>query len=98
MKRLLATIALLFVVAVSTAQVTTSAVHGVVTYNDKPLAGAAIVALHEPSGTIYGTSSNSEGHYAINGMRVGGPYTITFSYIGYEDLVYSDVTLQLGTN
>lgn len=98
MKRLLATIALLIVVAVSTAQVTTSSVYGVVTYNDKPLAGAAIVALHEPSGTTYGTSSNSEGHYAINGMRVGGPYTITVSYIGYEDLVYSDVTLQLGTS
>ncbi len=97
MKRLLATIALLLVVAVSTAQVTTSSIQGVVTSNDNPLPGAAIVALHEPSGTIYGTSSNSEGHYAINGMRVGGPYTITFSYIGYEDLVYHDVELQLGT-
>ncbi|MBQ5710597.1 MAG: carboxypeptidase regulatory-like domain-containing protein [Alistipes sp.] len=98
MKRLLLTLALLVVVAVSNAQVTTSSIQGLVTSNDKPLAGAAIIALHEPSGTIYGTSSNSEGHYAINGMRVGGPYTITFSYIGYEDLVYSDVTLQLGTN
>ena len=97
MKRLLATIALLLVVAVSTAQVTTSSIQGVVTSNDNPLPGAAIVALHEPSGTIYGTTANSEGHYAINGMRVGGPYTITITYIGYEDLIYHDVELQLGT-
>ena len=98
MKRLLATIALLLVVAVSTAQVTTSSIHGVVTAYDNPLTGAAIVALHEPSGTIYGTTANSEGHYAINGMRVGGPYTITFSFLGHEDIVYTDVTLQLGVS
>lgn len=98
MKRLLATIALLLVVAVSTAQVTTSSIHGVVTAYDNPLQSAAIVALHEPSGTIYGTTANSEGHYAINGMRVGGPYTITFSFLGYDDVVYNDVTLQLGAS
>ena len=98
MKRLLATIALLLVVAVSTAQVTTSSIQGVVTSNDNPLPGAAIVALHEPSGTIYGTSANSEGHYAINGMRVGGPYTITVSFLGHEDVVYADITLQLGVS
>ena len=96
MKRLLATIALLLVVAVSTAQVTTSSIQGVVTFNDNPLPSAAIVARHEPSGTIYGTTSNDKGFYSINAMRVGGPYTITISFLGYEDFIISDVELELG--
>ena len=97
MKRLLLTIALLLVVAVSTAQVTTSALRGSVTANDKPLAGATIVAHHGPSGTAYGTTTNAQGHYSISGMRVGGPYTITISFIGYSTQKFENVDLQLGT-
>ena len=97
MKRLLLTIALLLVVAVSTAQVTTSALRGSVTTDDKPLAGATIVAYHGPSGTTYGTTTNAQGYYSISGMRVGGPYTITISFIGYSTQQFEDVELQLGT-
>lgn len=97
MKRLLLTIALLFVVAVATAQVTTSAVRGSVTTNDKPLAGATIIATHAPSGTTYGATSNAQGYYSISGMRVGGPYTITISFIGYSTQHFENVELQLGT-
>ena len=96
MKRLLLTVALLFVVAVSMAQVTTSSVRGVVTANDKPLVGATIVATHTPSGTIYGAITNAEGHYYINGMRVGGPYEIKVSFVGYNNVVYRDLSLKLG--
>lgn len=97
MKRLLLTVALLLVVAVATAQVTTSSIRGKVTMNDNnnPMPGATIVALHTPSGTQYGTIANSEGHFVISGMRVGGPYTITVSYVGYNDLVYRNITLYL---
>lgn len=97
MKRLLLTIALLLVVAVATAQVTTSAVRGSVTTNDKPLAGATIIATHAPSGTTYGATSNAQGYYSISGMRVGGPYTITISFIGYSTQHFENVELQLGT-
>ena len=96
MKRLLLSVALLLVVAVASAQVTTSSLRGKVTANDKPLVGATIVAVHTPSGTQYGTISNSEGGYALNGMRVGGPYTITFSYIGYNDTKITDLEFRLG--
>ena len=99
MKRLLLTVALLLVVAVSTAQVTTSAIRGQVTTNDNtPLVGATIVALHTPSGTQYGTITNSEGHFVINGMRVGGPYTVTIAYIGYNSVIYNDLNLLLNSN
>lgn len=99
MKRLLLTVALLLVVAVTTAQVTTSAIRGKVTTNDNnPLAGATIVALHTPSGTQYGTITNDEGYFVINGMRVGGPYTVTIAYIGYNSVVYNDLNLLLDNN
>ena len=97
MKRLLLTVALLLVVAVSTAQVTTSSIKGRVTANDNPLAGATIVAIHTPSGTQYGTIANADGYYHINGMRVGGPYRIEFNFIGYNNLTYNDIELHLGT-
>lgn len=96
MKRLLLTVALSLVVAVAMAQVTTSSIRGMVTTDDKPLAGATIVAIHTPSGTRYGTISNNEGHYAISGMRVGGPYEISITFIGYNDVIYKGINLGIG--
>ena len=78
------------------AQVTTSALGGKVTDNaGQPVVGAAVVATHEPSGTVYGVVTNEEGRYAINGMRSGGPYKVEISCLGYQTLAYTDVTLQL---
>ena len=78
------------------AQVTTSALGGKVTDNaGQPVVGAAVVATHEPSGTVYGVVTNEEGRYAINGMRSGGPYRVEISCLGYQTLAYTDVTLQL---
>ena len=96
MKRLLLTVALSLVVAVAMAQVTTSSIRGMVTTDDKPLAGATIVAVHTPSGTRYGTISNNEGHYAISGMRVGGPYEISITFIGYNDVIYKGINFGIG--
>ena len=78
------------------AQVTTSSLGGKVTDNaGQPVVGAAVVATHEPSGTVYGVVTNGEGRYAINGMRSGGPYKVEISCLGYQTLAYTDVTLQL---
>lgn len=78
------------------AQVTTSALGGrVVDANGEPIVGAAVVATHEPSGTVYGVVTNNDGRYAINGMRSGGPYKVEVSCLGYQPLTYTDVTLQL---
>lgn len=96
MKRLLSCIALLLVAAVTNAQVTTSSIRGRVTVNNNSLPGASITALHEPSGTMYGTTANSEGIYTLRGLRVGGPYIITISFLGYKSAVYNNVELLLG--
>ena len=80
------------------AQVTTSALSGKVTMVDtkEEVIGATIQAVHEPSGTKYAGVTNTSGRFAIQGMRNGGPYTVTVSYIGYETKTFRDIDLQLG--
>lgn len=78
------------------AQVTTSSVNGRVVAGGEEVVGATIVAVHKPSGTRYTAVTNAKGRYAIQGMRVGGPYTITISYVGYKNEEVSNVSLALG--
>lgn len=58
--------------------------------------GATVQVVHEPSGTRYAAVTNADGLFTIQGMRIGGPYSVTISYIGYKTKVYKDITLQLG--
>ena len=79
------------------AQITTSALSGKVTTQDtkEEVIGATVQAVHVPSGTRYATVTNIDGRFTIQGMRTGGPYTVTISYVGYTTQVVKDVTLQL---
>ncbi len=79
--------------------VTTSSINGVVTDGEgQPMIGATITALHVPSGTTYGAASDASGAYRIPNMRVGGPYTVVVSYVGYTNSEISNLTLRLGEN
>ncbi len=79
--------------------VTTASISGIVTTQaGEPLPGANILVVHEPSGTVYGTISRVDGHYNLLGLRVGGPYTVTVSYVGYAQQRVSNVFLTLGQN
>ncbi len=78
------------------AQVTTSSMAGKVSADDEELIGAVIEAVHTPSGTRYTAVSNEKGIFAINGMRVGGPYEVMVKYIGYETKTFNNITLELG--
>lgn len=94
--KFLALVAMFFVALSVNAQVTTSALSGVVTdENQEAMIGATVTALHTPSGTQYNAVTNMDGRYSIKGMRPGGPYTVTVSYIGYQTRKVEDVTLQL---
>ncbi len=78
------------------AQVTTSSLNGkVVDASGNPVPGAAVIAVHTPSGTQYYAAANAEGRFFINGMRSGGPYSVEVSCLGYQSVTYTDVTLQL---
>ena len=92
---LLSFAAMLFVVSAS-AQVTTSALNGRVTdKSGEPVAGAAVIAVHTPSGTQYYAVANGEGRFSINGMRTGGPYSVEVSCLGFNNVTYTDITLSL---
>ena len=78
------------------AQVTTSGISGRITSNNESLPGAAIVAVHVPSGTQYGTVTNADGRFSLMGMRTGGPYKVEVSFVGYTKASFSDINLALG--
>ena len=79
------------------AQVTTSTITGTITdQNGEALPGSTIIAVHVPSGTQYGTSSRVDGRFTIPNARVGGPYKITVSFVGYVPREKNDVYLSLG--
>ena len=80
------------------AQVTTSSMSGVVTDAGGAVIGAAVNATHTPSGTTYRTVTNTEGRFNLNGMRVGGPYTVEITYVGYGKSTTNNITLSLGEN
>ncbi|MBP1618030.1 MAG: oar [Bacteroidetes bacterium] len=81
---------------IARAQVTTASVNGKVASNQEVIIGATVQAIHQPSGTRYGAVTNEKGRYSIQGMRVGGPYKIIISYIGYTQVEYDNVQLSLG--
>lgn len=90
--------ALLFCGLTTFAQVTTSTITGLVTdSNGEGLIGATVVATHVPSGTRYGTATNALGRFTLPAVRVGGPFTVTINYTGFEPETRENVYTSLGT-
>lgn len=78
---------------------TTAALNGVVTdENGSALPGANVIAVHMPSGTQYGITTRSDGKFNLYGLRTGGPYEITVSFVGFTSKTLTDVFLTLGQN
>lgn len=76
---------------------TTAAISGTVyDASDQPLPGATVVAVHEPTGTRYGNTTNAEGRFRLANMQVGGPYTVEVTFVGYQAEVKDNVFLTLG--
>ncbi len=76
---------------------TTSTMNGKVTEeNGTTLPLVTLQAVHEPTGTVYGTVANENGAFYIPNMRAGGPYKITASYVGFEDATQTGIFLTLG--
>ncbi|MDR0866363.1 MAG: TonB-dependent receptor [Candidatus Symbiothrix sp.] len=86
----------LFVSTLSFSQVTTSSMSGRVTDGKETLIGATVKATHVPSGTTYGAATRPDGRYNVSNMRIGGPYTVEFSYLGYHTETFSSIYLTLG--
>ncbi len=96
-RQLLVLLLTLFCAIHGFSQETTSEINGIITDTlGHGLAGATIQALHVPTGSKYNTTTRKDGHYNLANLRVGGPYTITVSYVGYEPQTQENVSLLLG--
>lgn len=96
-KRLFTLVVMLTAIFASAlAQVTTSGISGKVLSAGDDVIGATVTATHKPSGTVYRAVTNIDGRFSIQGMRVGGPYTVEVSYIGMETKKFENVSLTLG--
>ncbi len=96
-KKRLLTLLLLAIGFATQAQETTSEIQGISTdEKGAPLAGATIVAIHTPTGTAYSTTTRKDGRYNLANLRVGGPYVIKGTFVGYKEQTLDNVNLSLG--
>ena len=97
MKQISTLLIFIFTCTLCFSQVTTSSIKGLISdETNAGLPGANVVAVHTPTGTTYGAATNIDGRFNLVNLRVGGPYTITVSYVGYKDQSFTDVFLTLG--
>ncbi len=76
---------------------TTSSMNGkVLDTNGEPLPGATVLAVHTPTGSQYGNVTDAGGFFRIRNMRIGGPYKVTVSFIGYRNYIKNGIFLKLG--
>ena len=92
-----AALAALIVPASAYAQETSSAVRGAVMSEGKAVAGADVSVVHEPSGTTATATTDANGGFSANGLRIGGPFTVTVTADGYESSRVTDIFLTAGT-
>ncbi|MGJ1265360.1 TonB-dependent receptor [Sphingobacterium spiritivorum] len=79
------------------AQETSGSLTGRVTdISGKGLPGASITAVHTPSGTRYALSSDGDGRYTLNNLRIGGPYTVKASMVGLLTDTREAIQVRLG--
>ncbi|HED08739.1 MAG TPA: TonB-dependent receptor [Ignavibacteria bacterium] len=77
--------------------VTTANMNGLVQNAEgEPLIAANVIVVHEPSGTQYGASTSSDGRFFLPNLKIGGPYTVTVSYVGYNSQVKKNIDLKIG--
>ncbi len=77
--------------------VTTSSLVGNITDTEgEALIGVNVIVTNESTGGTYGTITDLEGNYHLNGLKVGGPYRINVTYVGFQEQQESPIFLRLG--
>lgn len=79
--------------------ITTGTISGsVVDSQGGVLPGAAVVAVHTPTGTVYEAVTQADGRFTMLNVRVGGPYTVTVKMQGFKDEVTKGIDVALGND
>jgi len=92
------TIAMLFVISVVSAQITSSSVSGKVTDGSSPVVDATVILTHMPTNTTYETSTDKQGRFNLDNLNVGGPYKVTVKSMDIKEYTSSQIQLSLGDN
>jgi TonB-linked SusC/RagA family outer membrane protein len=72
-----------------------SQVKGVVqNNNNEPLSGVSIIIRNTNTNFTSGTSTDSSGNFTFSRIASGGPYSFTFSTVGFEDQVLSGYNIK----
>lgn len=88
-----------FLANLAQGQITTSSIDGRITdVKGDGLIGATVVFIHQPTGTRYGTTTDTDGRYRIFNMTPGGPYELQATYVGFQSETRAGLNLSLGTN
>lgn len=78
------------------AQVTTGSLRGQVTNEaGESVSGASVRVVHQPSGTTSVAMSGATGLFSAAGLRVGGPYTVSVSGDGFDQIEYTNIFIGL---
>jgi Carboxypeptidase regulatory-like domain len=79
------------------AQDTTSSIRGSVTSGGAAVANAEVVIVHEPTGSRTTTMTTADGSFSAQGLRVGGPFTVTVTAPGLPESTVTEIFTQAGT-
>ena len=83
---------------VSAQGVTTGAISGTVTdAGGKPVENAQVQITNRSTGYRSGAMTRGSGYYYVQGLEVGGPYTVSVKRIGYQPSERNGVTVSLSS-
>src|SRR5437870_873424 len=78
--------------------VTTGAISGTVTdAAGKPVENAQVQITNRSTGYRSGAMTRATGYYYVQGLEVGGPYTVSVKRIGYSPSERNGVTVSLSS-
>ena len=95
-KSLLLAFTTLIAGTVAYAQVTTASIGGRISAADGNVAGAAVIAVYQPTASTYYAVTDANGNYRINGITPGGPYTVSVEMLGYRKVENQNLYAPLG--
>ena len=82
----------------ASAQVSTATLRGTVKASDDgaPMAEVEVTLVHEPTGNVKTTTTNTDGAFVFSGLRVGGPYRVTAALEGFKSATENGLSFSAG--
>ena len=96
LKSMVLLIMLVLLSVIAKSQETTAEISGTVSDLTGSIPNVNITAVHIPTGTKYMTTTRNDGRYNLPNLKIGGPYTITTSFVGFKSETATDIYLNLG--